>query len=360
MSDAPTREFMAQVIRHLLSPEDRGHHPFYAGLVDALANSEVAIDLMLSVRAGQQNPTLLLAALHREALLGLAPYGDLYEGLAHPIADATERAAAVVAALEADPARIAAQMHRSTQTNEVGRSAMIRAVLHELYERGVTDIALIDVGTSAGLNLYPDHYDVAASGTKVDSALTLHCDVLEGDVAFAPWPTIHERIGIDPNPLDPANAEDALWLRACLWPEQAARTRRLDAVLAAIGNWPSATRLKGTALERLDEALALRPDDRTTLVMHSWAAAYFSPHEQVQWRDRMVALTATQPLYWLSLENSFFAPGLELPAAKTPAPRAGATQIVVTEPGGTPEAWGWCHPHGHWLSFCESASGPKA
>jgi hypothetical protein len=57
---------------------------------------------MLSVRSEQQNPTLLLAVLHREALLGHDPYRALYEGLAHPIDNAAERAAGVVAALEAD------------------------------------------------------------------------------------------------------------------------------------------------------------------------------------------------------------------------------------------------------------------
>ena len=33
---------------------------------------------------------------------------------------------------------------------------MLASVLGELNERGITDVHLIDVGTSMGLNLYPD------------------------------------------------------------------------------------------------------------------------------------------------------------------------------------------------------------
>jgi len=335
----------AVAYRLSLSPEDRDRLPYYSALVDALADSPVACQLLGEARPEQRNPMLVLAALHYHALTGDRELAPLYADLARGSPEAF--ATSVRAALERRPGLVRDQLHRSTQTNEPGRSAVLATVLAELNERGITDVHLIDVGTSMGLNLYPDFYRI--NDDNADGVI-LTTEYLDSSGTSTPPARIHQRIGIDLHPLDPANADDVLWLKACLWPEQPERAARLDEVLREMVHWPTATRLRGSALERIDEALDLCTSDALPVIFHSWVAAYFAPDEQVQWREKIMDHVRSRAL-WIYLEHPWAVRGLQPPATSTKPPRVGATQIVVCEVGADPAHWGWAHAHGRWVSL---------
>ena len=328
-----------------MSPDDRARLPYYDHLLNTLADSSVARDLLVEVRATQRNPMLVLAALHYRALRGDAVLAALYRsiGEATPVAFA----AGVVARLEEEPSIVRDELHRSTQTNEPGRSAVLAAVLRELRTRGAHDVHLIDVGTSMGLNLYPDLYRV-----NVDDGdpAALSMEDWDGTVSDGELPRVHQRIGLDLHPLDPEDPDDVLWLRACLWPEEQHRSARLDAILARLAAWPRATRLRGTALDLIDGAVASCSTDATPVIFHSWVAGYFSRDDQEQWHERMIRHVA-RGACWVYFEHPEIVAGLAPPAPSAPAPREGAAQIVVAEPRGEPAAWGWAHPHGRWIAL---------
>jgi hypothetical protein len=86
------------------------------------------------------------------------------------------------------------------------------------------------------------------------------------------------------------------------------------------------------------------------VIFHSWAAAYFSPEDQVHWRERIMSHVRTRAL-WVYFEHPWCVKSLEPPAATAASPRAGASQIVVCELGDDPAHWGWAHSHGRWISF---------
>ena len=50
---------------------------------------------------------------------------------------------------------------------------------------------------------------------------------------------------------------------------------------------------------------------------------------------------------WISLESPFM---VKWPTSvrSSEGAKTGATQVLVTLPGGTPSDWGWCHHHGLW------------
>jgi hypothetical protein len=320
----------ATVYRWSLAPEDRARLPYYDKLVDALAGSEVACDLLVETRPEQRNPMLVLAALRLGALRG------------------DEFASRVVARLEARPQLVRGELHRATQTNEPGRSAVTAAVLRELVARGVTDIHPIDVGTSMGLNLYPDRYRVNVDDPSDPTVLTM--DDLNGNVRDGPLPSIHQRIGIDLNPLDPNEPEDVLWLEACLWPEEPHRLARFKAILERAKHWPEATRLEGRATALIDEVVASCPPAATPVIFHSWVAAYFPVEEQVRWRQQAMRHVANGAV-WVYLEYPPLVAGLRPPKGRSERAREGGSQIVVAEPGAEPRAWGWAHPHGRWIAL---------
>ncbi len=342
----------ATYYRLSLAPEDRERLPRYAALVDALGDSRVACELLGEVRAEQRNPMLVLAALHYHALLGDDVLAPLYANVSKR--EPEDFAREVVRALEARPELVRDQLHRSTQTNEPGRSAVLASVLRALHQRGVNDIHLIDVGTSMGLNLYPDMYRVNEEGGDGIN-LAMH-DVNE-NVPRDDLPRIHQRIGIDLNPLDPRNPDDVLWLRACLWPEQPERNARFERVLDELNSWPRAIRLQGSALERIDEALSMCSLDATPVVFHSWAVAYFSDVDQRRWREIMLAHVAARAI-WVYFEHPWSVKALDPPTYAATSPHAGGTQVVVCEQGGVPAHWGWAHPHGRWLAMSLPANDP--
>jgi hypothetical protein len=250
---------------------------------------------------------LVLAALHYGALRGDRDLAPLYERLASRTPE--EFASRVTAVLEARPELVREQLWRATQTNEPGRSAVLAAVLNELHGRGVGDVHLIDVGTSMGLNLYPDYYRI--NDDEGDDVI-LTMEDLNNNVATSPLPRIHERIGIDLNPLDPENPDDVLWLKACLWPEEPQRARRLDAILQEMVLWPRATRLKGSAVDLIDDALDLCSPDATPVIFHSWVAAYFTSDEQSRWRERIMRHVRTRAT-WIYFEHPWGVKGLDPP-----------------------------------------------
>ncbi|MGB8198050.1 MAG: DUF2332 domain-containing protein [Acidimicrobiales bacterium] len=328
------------------TPEDHQRLPFYSALMIELESDHVAQELLAGVRVEQRNPMLVLATLHLAALRGHRVLGPIYSDARHGrLSDPAAAAREVIRVLNAEPALVRDELHRSTQTNEPGRSAVFQAVIALIGARGYSTINLIDVGTSAGINLHFDQFPVRASDD--DNPLTLVCrDETPVDRSRS-LPKVLTRVGIDPSPLDLSVDDDRLWLEACLWPEEPRRLDRLDAIIAHRPSWPPTTVLRGTAAERLDDAFALGTPDTLTVVLNSYVVAYFPEADQRAYFDDMSGRCANGDVAWISLESPFM---VEWPTSvrTSDGAKSGATQVLVTLPGGTPSDWGWCHHHGLW------------
>jgi hypothetical protein len=328
--------------------EDHDRLPFYSALMLALEEDATAQELLASVRVEQRNPMLILASLHLLALRGhaiLAPiYRDARRGL---LTEPQFAAQQVLKVVRSEPELVRKELHRSTQTNEPGRSAVFQAVI-ALLAVEQPSINLIDVGTSAGINLYFDKFPVRERDD--DNPLTLVChDETNVDRSLR-LPEVLTRVGIDSSPLDLSVDDDRLWLQACLWPEEPRRMARLDAIIATRPSWPATTVLTGTVADRLSEAMAPGDPSCLTVVISSYVAAYFSNDDQIAYFNDMSERCAVGNVAWISLESPFM---VDWPTSSTnsEAARKGSTQVLVTEPGGTPNEWGWCHHHGHWLAL---------
>jgi hypothetical protein len=66
-------------------------------------------------------------------------------------------------------------------------------------------------------------------------------------------PEVVARIGIDLDPIDVTDAEDAQWLRACVWPDEPERVARLEAEMALVAKAPPLL-LHGDAVALLPDA----------------------------------------------------------------------------------------------------------
>src|SRR3954463_13707746 len=149
---------------------------------------------------------------------------------------------------------------------EAGRCPVLYPAIAEAARRvGATAVGLIDVGCSAGLNLNVDRvgitYHEGPSLGDPSSPVQLSASIV-GDrpVPTRAMPEVVARLGIDLDPVDVTDADDARWLRACLWPDQPERIAQLDAEMALAATAPPLL-LRGDAVELLPDALAGVPAD---------------------------------------------------------------------------------------------------
>jgi hypothetical protein len=220
-------------------------------------------------------------------------------------------------------AELAATMsERRTQTNEPGRCATLLPVLAALPQ----PLALLEVGPSAGLCLYPDRYAYryqTSSGEHVvgESAVELRCTVSGPAPLPARRPEVVWRAGLDLNPLDVRDDEDVRWLESLIWPEQTDRFERLrDAVRIARAEPPNL--VTGDLLRDLPALAAAAPREATLVVFHSAVLAYVDSAG----RHAFAAMMAELPGYWVSNE----APGV---VGGTAVDTRGASRFVLARDG---------------------------
>ncbi len=199
---------------------------------------------------------------------------------------------------------------RTTQTNEAARCALYLPALSGIEG----PIALLELGASAGLCLYPDRYSYryatpsgivaldpadpsAGSGRPAESAVVLECAAL-GPVPMPDrLPEIVWRAGIDLNPLDVRSKADLAWLEALVFPEHDDRRARLRAAAAIVAEEPPQL-YRGDLMELLEPVAAQAPADATLVVIHTVAVSYLPKAERARFVERVRRL----PGHWISDE----------------------------------------------------------
>lgn len=190
---------------------------------------------------------------------------------------------------------------RLTQTNEARRCAVLLPVLAGIEG----PIALLEVGASAGLCLYPDRYSYRYNEGVVlgDSAVLLECET-NGPVPER-MPEIVWRAGIDLQPLDVADPADAHWLETLIWPEQQERLDRLRAAMQIVRDDPPLL-VAGDVTDALADLAAQAPAGATLVVVSSGVLVYLVRAE----RERFAAAVSSLDARWLSLEAAGLFPGI--------------------------------------------------
>jgi hypothetical protein len=199
---------------------------------------------------------------------------------------------------------------RGVQTNEVGRcAALVLGFLAVARDTGLP-LRVLEVGTSAGLNLRWDRYRY--EGGSHDSAWgDANSRLRFENVYLDPLPDLDvaaevvERAGCDRSPIDPTSDEGALTLRSYVWPDQLDRVAALDAALqlaptvevhveqADAGDW-------------VEAQVASLPPGTASVLYHSVVWQYLP----VETRRRVTTAleragsssAASAPLAWLRME----------------------------------------------------------
>ncbi|CAH0195260.1 hypothetical protein SRABI76_01877 [Microbacterium oxydans] len=265
--------------------EAAGRSALYGEWADGVAGDAEVQDILARIPETSRQPPLVFAVTR---LLG-APL----EGYQAWRSFVLEHADAVVAECRA----------RSLQTNEPLRLAPLLPVLSEIEG----PIALLEIGASGGLCLYPDRYSFRFLGT--DGALRASLDpadgpssvvlesVVTGELPPLRLPDVVWRAGIDLAPLNARDERDRRWLLGLVWPGEAGREERIGAALDIAAADPPRL-VAGDALDELTSLAAEAPSDATLVITTPGVLVHIPRPIRTELVDRIRAL----PARWITID----------------------------------------------------------
>jgi hypothetical protein len=278
---------IAAMYRRFATVEAAGRSPVYAEITDLISRDAPALAFLAALPPPKRQPNLLLAAVQylRGPLTGWEAFAD---ALTEP----------------GDVAHVI-RTH-STQTNIPARCATLLPALAQLPQ----PLALVEVGASAGLCLYPDRYGYDYGCVVLPGRPAFRCAAnpatpLPGRTVDVVW-----RAGLDLNPLDVTDPDDRAWLDALVWPgEEHLRDQLHEAVEVAAADPPHLVR--GDLLTDLPAVIADVPRGATVVIFHTAVLMYVDDRAD---RERFADAVSASPAVWLANEAPQRIPGLD-PAA---------------------------------------------
>ncbi|MFE9192384.1 DUF2332 domain-containing protein [Micromonospora sp. NPDC007208] len=259
------------------SREARGVSPTYERLSQTVAHDTALLALLDGLPSAKRQPNLLFGVVR---------------WLGGPVDDPVAFHDFVVTHW---PAVEAEMRTRATQTNEAGRCAVLLPVLAALPQ----PLALLEVGASAGLCLYPDRYAYRYGDHQVGSGEPVLDCMANGLVPPPRVPQVVWRAGLDLNPLDVTDPDDVSWLDALIWPEHAHRRVRLRAAATVAAADPPLL-VRGDLVDDLPALAARAPTDATLVVFHT-SVLYQVPPPR---RGAFVRLVRELPGHWVANEGA--------------------------------------------------------
>jgi hypothetical protein len=249
-------------------------------------------------------PNLFLAAVHYLLLEGnghdLATY---YPSITKNYQEALPFELFKAFCLDHQKEIIAIEQSKMVQTNALNRSAYLMPILSSLFEG--KQVNLIDIGTSAGLTLnfdkyeyyYNDKYYYGNSPVKIKSAIKAGTKP-----PFKQMVTLNKKIGIDQNPLDLKESDNANWLKALVWADRLERLEKIEAAIT-IANQEDIQFIKASTLKEFEFIFQNQAEHLPLVIYHTHTLYQFTPTERAAFRDLLDQIGANRDLIYLAAEH---------------------------------------------------------
>ena len=301
---------MARTFRRFGQLECPALSPLYERLSLAISEDPELLAIASHRRPGQPAPNLFFAAVHWLLLQGVPhPLTAFYPGLS-PEPDSGDPYPAFRSfCLEQTDRIVETISTRAVQTNVVRRSALLLPA----FTRALADVPnrpvfLIEIGASAGLNLFWDRYSYDYGGgiRWGDEASPVRL----GTTSQGPYPppvpqfpvTVVQRVGLDLEPVLLDDPGAVAWLRALVWPERSDEADLLARAMDLVRSDPPRL-LEGDALDLLPAVLDEVPSDAIPLIFHSHTLNQFPESAREQSAELVRLYGRRRDLDLLSLEG---------------------------------------------------------
>ena len=278
---------LATHFRLFAERECQGSSPLYQRLANGMADDGDLLALAAHAQPRQPVPNLLFAGVHYLLLSGIDhELQQYYASLTSAPKDHSSAFPQFKGFCNTHRDQLLHLLQtRRTQTNEVRRCAYLYPAFCRIYQRLSQPLALLEIGTAAGLNLLWDQYAYVYNDGEIvgkkDSAVQITSTInghnrpsLNTDP-----PPVTDRIGVDINLVDLADEDQQRWLRALIWPEHTARVQTMASAVETLKANPPRL-IQGDGIDMLKELSAEVSAEAILCVYHTHVANQFSPREK--------------------------------------------------------------------------------
>jgi hypothetical protein len=259
--------------------ECKGSSKLYETLSLSIADDIELLLIAANSREGQPIPNLFLGSVHYLLLKGINH--ELKEYYSSIVSNPREPRTAFAPFRDFCLLNKTAIIHllktKLVQTNEVRRCAYLYPSFCRIYNKADRPLALIEIGTSAGLQLLWDQYSYSYNSTEVygntHSTLKIESEIQGEKSPFLlkNTPPVTSRIGIDLHINDLKHPESYLWLKALIWPEHKERIIHFEQAVECLKDEPLEL-IEGDGVKLLPEIVSRIPLGAVVCIFHTHVA----------------------------------------------------------------------------------------
>lgn len=253
-------------------------------LTREVTKHEWLLSLCEDIPKGQPAPNLLFAAVHELVLQHSADeLATYYPSVTKSPKQAEDVFPSFLAFCHTYESEIRHRLRtRRVQTNEVQRCAYLYPIFSKIQQQTKRPLGLLEIGTSAGLQLFVDQYAYEYNGVRFNrinaSSVNILATVESNEPLHLEATTsldIGTRIGVDLNIVDLTDEAERSWLNALIWPEHESRRQLLQAAMNEV-DFNTVTLIEGDGVTMLQELVSRVPETETLCIFHTHVANQMS------------------------------------------------------------------------------------
>lgn len=259
--------------------ECRGSSYLYEFLSNKIADDEELLVLASEARDGQPVPNLFFGTIHYLLLKGKEhELKKFYPSLVEDPGNPHEAFQSFKDFCRLNSLEIKEILKtKIVQTNEVRRCAYLFPVFAYIFQQAQKPLDLIEIGTSAGLQLLWDKYSYSYGTGKTygnsNADVHLTSEIRGSNVPVFPeeMPPVASRTGVDLHINDLNNQEDFLWLNSLIWPEHLERRTLFEQAAKCVKENPVRL-IEGDGVKLLPALIEGIPEEHSICVFHTHVA----------------------------------------------------------------------------------------
>jgi hypothetical protein len=297
---------ISKSFKRFAAKECQGSSLLYEQLSYEIADDGELLELASYAQSGQPVPNLFMGAIHYLLLQGDHHHlQTFYSSIVREAAEVSGAFPFFKDFCKQNRQNIIDLLQsRLVQTNEVRRCAYLYPSFCYIYERAQQPLALIEIGTSAGLQLLWDHYaytySTGATYGRPESEMLIRSELRGAHTPILPKqsPPVHVRIGIDLHVSDMRESMDYLWLKALIWPEHIERRRMFEQAVRC-SHRHAVQLIEGNGVTLLPKIASVIPKDTALCIFHTHVANQLLEAEKEELMQHVRQIGATRDVFHL-------------------------------------------------------------
>lgn len=283
---------IADRFRLFANRECKGSSELYEVLSLKIADDGELLHIATHAMHGQPIPNLMLSAVHYLLLKGkkhklMDYYGTVVDCPRAPITVFDDFKDFCMLHKEE---LVSILQSKRVQTNEVRRCSYLYPAFCYIYEKAKRPLALIEIGTSAGLQLFWDQFSYTYQSNEVygnEQAELNICSEIRGDrlpLLLKNSPPVTVRIGVDLHVNDLNKQDDYLWIKSLIWPDHVERLALFEKAARCVKRY-AYTLIEGDGVEMLTELVSQIPRDSVVCIFHTHVANQIPKENKITLED---------------------------------------------------------------------------